>query len=558
MILSGAELLVRTLKEHDVEYIFGGGGSALRPIHDALLDHPEIKYILSLHEMCAVAMAEGYSKASGKVGFAILHTAVGTVNALGSLFAAQRDKTPVVALAGERETHLLGRRSYNESLVPLPDTVRPFVKWAWQIQRADKIPEEMGKAFKIARASPAGPVFLSLPMDMMVGDVQAVAPFSQTCDIDLNMRANPEYITRAVQIILGAKEPVMVVGSGVGHSRASKEVVSLAEAIGAPIFVERNSFLIGFPTNNNLFIGEFSLNGPLVKNADLLIVVGGRTDIEVHYNPTLSYESRKIIQITPDVEDVGLLHHVDVGLIADPKTVMTDILAALNRPRPVGHQKSARNRIKSIKALKKAHREAIQIKIKERWENTPVSPSRIFQELAQIADCDPVLVTVSPSSEGMALAAMEPSTIFAQNGAGYLGWGLPASLGIRLAMRDRRVICVLGDGGFMFGPQALWTAAKYRIPVFTLVLNNRAYLVDRSKKMIAKKRFIGTELGKPDMNFAAMGEAMGVKGYRITKPAEVTRVLEQAWSTDGPVIVDALVSEELPRELLSFSKNGFK
>lgn len=552
MILSGAELLVRTLKEHDVEYIFGGGGSALRPIHDALLDHLEFKYILSLHEMCTVAMAEGYSKASGKVAFAVLHAAVGTVNALGSLFAAQRDKTPVVVLAGERETHLLGRRSYNESLVPLPETVRPFVKWAWQIQRADKIPEEIGKAFKIARASPAGPVFLSLPMDMMVANVPAATPFSRSCDIAVKIRGNPEYISRAAEMILEAKKPVIVVGSGVGHSRASKEVLSLAKAIGAPIFVERNSFLIDFPAKTDVFLGEFSLHSPLVKNADLLIVVGGRTDIEMHYNPTAFYESRKIIQITPDVEDLGLLHHVDIGLVADPQAVMTDILVALNQAGPRSYQKSARNRVNAIKAQKKAHRDTIQIKIKERWESTPVSPSRIFQELAQIVDCDPVVITVSPSSEGMALAAIEPSTIFAQNGAGYLGWGLPASLGVWLAMPERRVICVLGDGGFMFGPQALWTAAKYRIPVFTLVLNNRAYLVDRSKKMIAKKRFIGTELGKPDMDFAAMGESMGVKGYRITKPVEVRRILEQAWNTDGPVIVDALVSEEPSRELLSF------
>lgn len=548
--LSGAEVLIETLKGNGVEHIFGCGGSALLPIHDSLLDHRELKYLMSLHEMCTVAMADGYARASGKVGFAMVHVAVGAANAMGALLAAQRDKTPLVVLAGERETQILGRRSYNESLGPLPDAVRPFVKWSWQIQRADKIAEEVNKGFKIAKASPAGPVFLSLPMDMMTEQVDAKLPFSATCDVSPTIRGNEQYVLAAAAMLAKAERPVILMGSGVGHSRASQEVVLLGEAIGAPIFLERNSFVIDFPRNNPLFGGYFSFNNPLVKNTDLLVVIGGRTEIEMHYHPGVSHEFPKIIQITTEAEEIGLVHHVDVGLIADPKEALKDILTVLKGEGSRLTSETVRTRIKSVGNFMNSRRDAVALKIKEHWNSKPLSPSRVLQALAEVADGDPVVVGISASGGAMAATLVNAPTVFSQNGVGYLGWGLPASLGISVAMPKKRVICVIGDGGFMFGPQALWTAARYGIPVFTLVLSNRSYVVDRSEKMIQRKAFIGTELGNPDMDFAKMGQSMGVKSFRITEAKEITDVFNEAWKLKEPVIVDAVVSDEMSSDFL--------
>ncbi len=547
---SGAELFIQALKEEGVQYIFGSGGSALRPIHDSLIDHPEIPHILSLHEMCAVAMADGYVRASGRVGLALVHGAVGAVNALGSLFAAQRDKTPLVLLAGDRETNILGRRSYNESLVPLPDIVRPFVKWSWQTLRSEKIPEELGKAFRIAKAAPAGPVFLSLPLDLMAQQVDSGSSTDRACNISPTFRGNRDYVARAAKLLGAANKPVIIIGSGVGYAHASEEVYLLAETIGAPVFLERNSFYIDFPAQRALFAGEFLTRSPLVQNADLLLVIGGRTDIEVHYNPEPRYEFPNIIQITTDAEDMGLVHHVNVGIIADPGEALRDLLEALTATRTPKTTEAATARIKAIEEFIRDDRERLRQKITACREHDPVSPSVVIQTLAEVVDCDPVVVSVSPSAEGVALALMGPGSFFAQNGAGYLGWGLPAGLGVQIAMPGSKVICLLGDGGFMFGPQALWTAARYKLPVFTLVLNNRAYRVDRSKRMTHENIFIGTELAPPEMNFADMGESMGIQGFRITSPDHVREILTKAWKLDEPVIVDALVSGELPRELL--------
>ena len=548
--VSGSEALLETLKKHQVEYIFGSGGSALRPIHDSLIDQHEIKHILSLHEMCAVAMADGYARASGKTGFSLVHGAVGAVNALGSLFAAQRDKTPLVVLAGDRETHILGRRSYNESFIPLPEIVRPFVKWSWQILRAEKIAEEVNKAFKIAEAPPAGPVFLSLPLDMMVQRVDPSVSMDRTCNVSSTIRANQGSVDRAARLIRQASRPIIVIGSGVGHSRASREVFALAEKIGAPVFLERNSFYMDLPATSPVFAGEFSVRHPLAQDADLLLVIGGRTDIEVHYHPGLQYEYSSIIQITTDAEDIGLLHKVDAGIIADPGETIKDILRSFEEKPLERNVEAVRARIKAVEVFRQTRHDTLRREIEAHRNDDPVSPSFVIQTLAEIVDGDPIVVSVSPSSEGMAMALLGPSSFFAQNGAGYLGWGLPASLGVKVAMPARKVICLLGDGGFMFGPQALWTAVKYQLPVFTLVLNNKAYLVDRSHKMAQKNVFIGTELGQPDMNFATMGESMGVKGFRITQASHVKDVLKEAWKLNEPVIVDALVSGELPREFL--------
>ena len=227
-----------------------------------------------------------------------------------------------------------------------------------------------------------------------------------------------------------------------------------------------------------------------------------------------------------------------------------DILKLLKDGALEAPSKAIISRIKAVEDFTRNDRQALTSKIEACQYSDPVSPSFVIQMLAEVVDCECVIVSVSPSSEGMAVALIRPASFFAQNGAGYLGWGLPASLGVNLAMPTRKVICLLGDGGFMFGPQALWTAARYKLPVLTIVLNNRAYLVDRSKKMIQENCFIGTELGEPDMNFAYMAESMGVRGFRINRPTEVRDVLSEAWSLNQPVLVDALVSCEISREFL--------
>ena len=552
--MNGAEAFIEELKAFGVKEVFGAGGSAYGPIQDALIDHAEIRYYLALHEMCNTAMADGFARATGRPSVAMVHVTVGAVNALGSIFCAYRDHTPLIILAGDQHTTHLGRKSYNESPGPLVNVARPFVKWSWQVLRSDRIPEDVAKAFKIALSPPRGPVFLSMPRDLMLEEFGGTVPEAPRVRVFDGTRPSGDATRAAAELIQSSEQPAIVIGSGVAISRCSAQVAQLAERIGAPIFIERNSYFIDLPTDHPLYVGDFLPEHPLVKSADLILSIGGRTDIEQHSatpNSTLP-PSSKVIQINLEPEDLGLVHQVDVGIAADPRAAVEDLLRELSSsPTPKAETRRAR-----VTAYRKTFGEAIDRRIQAHWNTSPVKLGRFVKEMAAMTNPKETVLIGHGSGIQLVRHLLRPWTIFEQNGPGYLGWILSASLGVKLGLPDRRVICFLGDGNMMFGPQALWTAAKYGIGVTVVVMDNRFYLSELTDKNRQMKNPLGADIGDPHIDFVKMAESMHVPAARVERPAHIQPALKKAFATEGPFVIDLLLDLENPGSIVRDSLKG--
>lgn len=544
---TGAKAFVNGLKSFGVTNIFGAGGSSYGPIQDVIIDRPEMNYYLALHEMVNTAMADGFARVTGRPSMAMVHVAVGTVNALGSIFCAYRDHTPMVVLAGDQSTSLLGRKSYNEAPQQLASIVRPFVKSSWQVLRADRILEDLGRAITTASSAPQGPVFLSIPKDLMLEEFEMVVPEATHLQIFSDNKPNDDAIAVAAGLIDSSEYPVIVIGSGVAMSRASKEIIELADRLAAPIFLERNSYVIDFSTDHPLYLGDFSPDHLEVKNTDLLINVGGRTEIQ--QEPSLYSivpPSAPVIHINLDPGDIGLVHRVDAGIVADPKQAVQELLKKLH-PSSIAKVKARRTRIITNR---KAFDQIIDHRIQANWDSSPVKLGRFLKELAGMIDPKKTVLVGHGSGIILVRHVLRPWTIFGQSGPGYLGWVLSASLGIKLGLPDRRVICILGDGNFMFGSQALWTAAKYGIAVTIVILDNRFYLSELTQKNLESNSLLGADIGEPPMDFVKMADSMNVAATRIERPSDLQPALKEAFTTSGPFVIDLMLDRENPNTIV--------
>ena len=535
--LSGGEALVRTLKSNGVEHVFAGGGFTAIP--DVLIDHPEIAYHLSLHENAAASMADGYAKSTGKPGVLFVHVAVGLSNAIGVIFGAKRDKTPLVVIAGERDTLMLGHQSYNEAQ-SMTDMVSQFVKYSWMIKRADKISEDITRGFKIALSPPMGPVFFSIPMDYLSQSSETPILDAQKYRVWPSYRPSSEAVSKAAHEVLQSTNPVILLGRGVGQSRASNEIIKLAELIGAPIFVEMNSYLIDLPTSNDLFIGEPDKDHPLIANADAVISIGGRTEIEMHHTGmTLFKAGTKFIEVNTDPEEIALLHPTQLGILADPREGTGDLIDQIERQLKPEHRSQIKDRISNVSRYKTNFEKELKRRASERWDNEPVSLGRFIVELSPFLKPETTALIGHGSGIALVRQLLKPWTVFMQNGAGLQGWILGAALGIKLGMPKKQVVAFLGDGNLMFGPQGLWTAAKYNIPVKFVVLDNGFYLTELTKKNLRTGNLLGADIGVPSTDYVQLSQSMHVPAASIERPGDIKPVLEKAFSHDDePFLID--------------------
>ncbi|MBI2183670.1 MAG: thiamine pyrophosphate-binding protein [Thaumarchaeota archaeon] len=547
IMITGGEAVVRTLKEQGVECLFGAGGSAYAAIQDSLISHREIPYYLCLNEMCTASMAEGYARATGKPGVALVHVAVGAANAVGPMFVAHRDKTPLMVIVGEQHSQHLGRKSYNEApaLIEMP---RQFVKLSRQVQRPDRIPEEITRAFKVALSPPTGPVFLSIPEDYLTAEVESGIPEAERYRVMSGFGPNPQAVKEAAKTLSKAQRPFIVMGRGVAQSRASDEVVKLAEMVGAPIFAEKNGYLIDFPTTHELYFGDFNPAHPLIRNADIMLGLGGRTEIEMRYSSEpLLRSDLKIIEMHSDPEEIALIHPADIGIFCDPKQGLIELIRQLGTRRAAS---SLRSRMTTLRACKQSFEGEVDRRVKETWDNVPLKLGRFMKELAGLIDRKNTVVIGHGSGVQLVRHLLKPWTIFMQNGAGYLGWMLSAALGVKLGMPSKEVLAVVGDGNLMFGPQALWTAAKYNIAVKIIVLNNGFYLSEITRKNLQTRNFLGTDIGEPPIDFVQLANSMKVPAETVQKPRDIRRALRNALSHQGPYLLNLVVDNENPNRIM--------
>jgi benzoylformate decarboxylase len=550
---TGKQALIELMRREGVEYVFGIPGATEIHFMDALEEADDIRYILGLHEVVCAGMAEGYARVTGKPGFLNLHTASGLAAATPMLYNAKLGGVPLVVTVGQNDTRLL---QYDPQLTgDILGIARPHVKWCAEPAHAEDLPAVMQRAFKMALQPPTGPVVVSLPQDILQQSL--ASPPAAAPRVYSRLRGDSAGLARAIGILAGAERPVLMVESGVARCDALPEVVRLAELTGARVYQVWMAD-VNFPVPHPQYLGDLDPTEPgaaeVLKDVDVLVGVGCPLFAQAFYNPDrLSLAGTTVIQIDDDPWEIGKNFPVDCGLQGDIKAVLTELCAGLEAvlaAEPEEARERVRRRIEHI-ARQKADADAkLRAKWAEERDAVPIHASRLMAELREVVTPDTVVVDDCWSSSGMLRHILAPSrarSYFRSRRGGSIGWGLPGGLGAKLGLPDGRVIAVVGDGSAAWSMQSLWTAARYRIPVTCVVINNATYgQVKIVRKTVLgdyplREKHEGMELDRPVMDFSLLAKSLGVQSERVTAPDQIGPALRSAVDSAEPRVVEVMV-----------------
>jgi benzoylformate decarboxylase len=515
-------------RKHGMTTIFGNPGSTELPM---LAEFPDdFRYVLALQEAVAVGMADGFAQASGSVGHVNLHTAPGVGNAMGAIFNAQANKSPLLVTAGQqvRAQMTMNANLTNRDAVRVTD---PFVKWSFEPPRAEDVPLALGHAIHKAATAPRGPAFVSLPMDDWNAEVdEAEAAHVEARSVSSRAGADPEQVRSLAARIAAAKSPVLIIGPDVDAVGAWDDAVALAEHQKLPVFASPapGGGRIGFPESHPLFQGVLPpAIGPVaetLKGRDLVVVVGSSVFPYYPYIPgPLLPEGAQLVAITSDPDEAARAPMGD-AIVADVGLTLAALVAELGEEA---------NRAEPTPLPDPTPGE----------DSDPITPTMANHTLAQVLPEDAIVVLEAPSatlSVRNQLRLSAPGSYYFGAGGG-LGFGLAAAIGVQLAQPDRPVVCVLGEGSAQYAITGLWTAAAYKVPVTFLVLRNEEYAI--------LKWFAGLEevqgapgLDLPAVNTSDVAGAYGVPSSRVSGRDELEAALTKAFASDGPELVEVPVT----------------
>lgn len=543
----GRSAFLELLKQEGVTHLFGNPGTTELPIMHALADHPDLTYVLGLQESLVVAMADGYSRASGKLVACNVHVAPGLGNALGSLYNAKFTNTPMILTAGQQEQgHGLTEPVLYGDLVSM---ARPLVKWAVEVTRLEDLPRIIHRAAKVAMTPPTGPVFLSLPGDIL--NDEAGLNLGSATRIDTRVRPSDDVLKALAKRILAAENPVVVVGDEMVKSDALAEAGQFATALGAPVYQSSAPYGAQFLSEHPCFMGALERIQKQARAAlepyDLMIALGADPLTMSVYSPIDPLpDHMKIVQIGLNEWDIAKNYPVDIAALGDLKTtlpVLADMLIKIG-----GDAQAARAKA-SIDALAEtnwsARRSRLIMELSDDDGPEPIDPRHMAK---MITDCLPENAIVV--NEGLTSARLLDQLFpfrdrFAYHGlaSGGIGWGLPAAVGVQIAQPDRPVVAVIGDGSTMYSVQALWTAAAMNLPLTYVIANNGGYRIikQRLKSFHGSENYIAMDFVDPPIDFVAVASGMGLTAERITDPARVRPALNEAIANPGPNLLEIVV-----------------
>jgi benzoylformate decarboxylase len=545
--MSGKRAFLEVLKQEGVELLFGNPGTTELPLMDGLVEEPALTYVLALQEATVVAMADGYAQASGKLGVVSVHVAPGLGNALGMLYDAQKAGAPLLVTAGQHD------QSFNVTepilWADLPPIARPFVKWSAEVRRLEDLPRLVHRAAKTALAPPTGPVFLSLPADVLQaeGAVELGAPTR----VAPRIRGDRAAVEAAAEILARAERPLVLAGDAVARGDAHAELVAVAEALGAPVYAEGVANTASFPASHPLFRGTFVRLAPAVRQvlsqADVLFSVGGDLlTLSLPSDVDPMPPGLEVIHLDTDPWELGKNYPASVAILGDPKATLPDLLAELTARLTPARRRQARERLEAESAAKTRHAEELRARARAEAQRAPMTPLALIAAVTDALPPEAVVVDESISS-GAGLRALlrsdDPRSFYGLRGGG-IGWGLPAAIGVKLALPGRPVVALVGDGSAMYTCQALWTAARYRVGVALVILNNSSYRILKQRihamKGLAAQadRYIAMDLDDPRVDFVRLAESLGVRAERIEKAADVGPALGRALAGPGPTLLD--------------------
>jgi benzoylformate decarboxylase len=548
--LSGKRAFLELLKQEGVEVLFGNPGTTELPLMDALAVDNELRYVLGLQEAAVMAMADGYAQASGKLAAVNLHVAPGLGNAMGMLYDAQKAGAPLLVTAGQHD------QGFNVSepilWADLPTLARPLVKWAAEVQSLTELPRVVHRAVKTALAPPTGPVFLSLPADVLKaeGELSLGAPTR----IAPRVRGDKDAIEAAAALLAKAERPLLIAGDAVAQSRAHAELVQLAELLGAPVYAEGVASTASFPASHALFRGAMVRQAPAMRRIlaehDLLFSIGG--DL---FTMSLPSEMEPvppgltIIHLDTDSWELGKNYPTAVAILGDPKATLPDLTTAVLERMPSAARFRAGARLEAARTAIETERMALKARAKADADVKPIRPLALLAALGELLPANAVVIDETISS-GAGLRSLlksdDPQSFYGLRGGG-IGWGLPASIGVKLALPDRPVVALIGDGSAMYTFQALWTAAHERIGVTFVILNNRSYRILKQRVHALRGHaaqtdvYVGMDLIEPAIDFVSLASSLGVEAQRAETIRQATGLVEKALGQSAPMLIEVAI-----------------
>jgi benzoylformate decarboxylase len=541
--------LVEILRAAGIDYLFGNPGTTELPFLDAL-DGSGLAYVVALQEATAAAAADGYAQASGRLGVVNLHVAPGLANALSIVHNASRAKTPLLVTAGQQDTRLL-----LDNPILAGDMVKMtegLTKWSYELRNADEAPGALRRAIALAQTPPTGPVFLSLPMNLMTEACDDAGGASDR--IAAHPMPEADAIARAAEVLARAKAPGIVAGDGIARAGAQAALQNLAETLGAGVHGEPIHRRLSFPGDHPLWRGGLYPTATATARAldrfDTILVAGASVFTWLFHAPGSPFgATQTIVQLDDDPREVGRTYRVQVGVVGDVGAALAALHRAVVERQDPTARAAARERTTALGRARDEHARRAAAAAEAASDRTPIAPEYLMHTLAGVLPADALVVDESASSLPHVLRHLpfRSGSDFFGSKTGTLGWGMGAALGVQLAHPGRPVVATIGDGSVMYAPQALWTAAHYALPVTYVVINNASYAILKAGMLSfglpAAKRgvFPGMDLTAPEIDYVALARAMGVLAERVDKPRALRDALARAVAHAGPALVDVAI-----------------
>jgi len=545
--ITGAQTIVRCLREEGVHTIFGYPGGAVIDLYDELMASPDINHVLVRHEQAAVHAADGYSRVTGEVGVALLTSGPGATNGVTGIATAYTDSIPIVILTGQVPTPMIGNDAFQE--VDIVGITRPCTKHNYLVNKKEDLADIMREAFHVAKTGRPGPVLVDLPKDI----IQAMIEFKEPQPVSMQSY-QPTYephmkqVEKAARLIMESRKPVLYVGGGVILSNASEELRELALKLNIPV-TQTLMGLGSFPGNHELSMGMLGMHGTYTANmavaeSDLLISVGARFDDRVTGKLETFATNARIIHIDIDPTSISKNVTVDVPIVSDCKKALTALNNWFNNQQDI-----------SLEDEKKRHQPWFEQIC--RWqeqhpltyieEGEKIKPQYVVELLDKLTGGDAIISTEVGQHQMWAAQFYQfnsPRRFLTSGGLGTMGYGLPAAIGAKMAMPDKVCIDIAGDASIQMNIQELATAMQYKCPVKVAILNNRFLgMVRQWQELFYDKRYASTVMDvAPD--FVLLARAYGAVGLRATKKSEVEDVIKEALAVDNFVLMDFEISRE--------------
>ena len=546
--LYGRQAFVELLISEGVTHLFGNPGTTELPIMQALPDYPGLKFILGLQESVVMGMADGYARASRQLTAANVHVAPGLGNAMGALYNAKFSGSPVILTAGQQEQGhgLLEPLLYDD----LTSMAAPLVKWSIEVTRLQDLPRIMRRAAKIAMTPPTGPVFISLPGDIL--NEIAEIDMGQSVRIDHRVRPSDKSLDALANALLSAKNPVIISGQELSSQQAFVDASALASLLGAGVFQESVPFSATFPTSHPQYLGMLTRSQENVRKTldpfDLVLCLGADLLRMSVYSPVepLPNHSR-VLHLSERSWELGKNYRTELALQANVCETLNVLLPLLRSRIDTKYKEQAQIRAKALEQQNWAvTRNKLTTQVLTQSSIRPMSASTFVMHITNQLTPDVIVVEealTSTQSLPQYLHQHYPDSFFGL-ASGGLGFAIPGAVGVSMAKPGRPVVAIVGDGSAMYGIQGLWSAAHFKLPITYVIANNKGYRIikERLVSMQGSDRFIGMDMNDPAINYCQLAQSMGMGSIKVSDPADLDAALKAGIKSGKPNLIEVVVS----------------